>query len=156
MDNLLLICKFHMQWWYLLLKLKASGYILYENVADRIPYIKFFKGRFPAHIQIVWQFMCLYGNWNTLSMENLIKSIVQSLVRVSGLCRKLVLSPCWYILDLYLSGIHLPNTCIWEMSFHVLIVKPCRRKNKTLISMYTIYTYYDVTPESQKESSVMW
>jgi hypothetical protein len=51
MDNLLLlIYKFHMQWWYLLQKLKASGYILYENVADRIPYIKFFKGRFPAHV----------------------------------------------------------------------------------------------------------
>ena len=50
-DNLLRICKLHILWWFLLQKLKASAYILYENVADKVPYMKFFEGRSLALTQ---------------------------------------------------------------------------------------------------------
>lgn len=43
-----ILFKLHMLWWFLLQKLKASGYILYENAADRIQYLTFFKGRFST------------------------------------------------------------------------------------------------------------
>jgi len=50
-DKLLIICMLQILWWFLLQKLKASSYILYENVADKVSYIKFFEGRSPALAQ---------------------------------------------------------------------------------------------------------